>query len=101
MFLPLINQFTTRIPLKGGVVLVPLLLTLRAVNYYHKELHLGCCSSPRSASALAQIRKRYLTYFKHKHPIKNETKTKKRNCRLLYFTSLTLKSTPGKYFMKS
>ena len=20
------------------------------VNYYHKELHLGCCSSPRSAS---------------------------------------------------
>ena len=21
-----------------------------AVNYYHKELHLGCCSSPRSAS---------------------------------------------------
>ena len=20
-------------------------------NYYHKELHLGCCSSPRSASA--------------------------------------------------
>ena len=21
------------------------------VNYYHKELHLGCCSSPRSASA--------------------------------------------------
>ena len=24
---------------------------LEAVNYYHKELHLGCCSSPRSASA--------------------------------------------------
>ena len=22
-----------------------------AVNYYHKALHLGCCSSPRSASA--------------------------------------------------
>ena len=22
------------------------------VNYYHKALHLGCCSSPRSASAL-------------------------------------------------
>ena len=21
-----------------------------AVNYYHKALHLGCCSSPRSAS---------------------------------------------------
>ena len=21
-----------------------------AVNYYHKTLHLGCCSSPRSAS---------------------------------------------------
>ena len=23
---------------------------LEAVNYYHKVLHLGCCSSPRSAS---------------------------------------------------
>ena len=23
---------------------------LEAVNYYHKALHLGCCSSPRSAS---------------------------------------------------
>ena len=22
-----------------------------AVNYYHKAFHLGCCSSPRSASA--------------------------------------------------
>ena len=25
---------------------------LPAVNYYHKELHLGCCSSPRSASGI-------------------------------------------------
>ena len=25
---------------------------LEAVNYYHKELHLRCCSSPRSASDL-------------------------------------------------
>ena len=25
-------------------------LTLSAVNYYHKALHLGCCSSPRSAA---------------------------------------------------
>ena len=23
---------------------------MELVNYYHKELHLGCCSSPRSAS---------------------------------------------------
>ena len=23
---------------------------LSAVNYYHKELHLGCCNSPRFAS---------------------------------------------------
>ena len=23
---------------------------LPVVNYYHKALHLGCCSSPRSAS---------------------------------------------------
>ena len=23
---------------------------LEAINYYHKVLHLGCCSSPRSAS---------------------------------------------------
>ena len=27
---------------------------LEAVNYYHKELHLGCCSNPRSASVLNQ-----------------------------------------------
>ena len=26
-------------------------LGLKAVNYYHKALRLGCCSSPRSASA--------------------------------------------------
>ena len=25
---------------------------LPAVNYYHKELHLGCCSSPRFASGV-------------------------------------------------
>ena len=24
------------------------------VNYYHKTLHLGCCSSPRSASDLTE-----------------------------------------------
>ena len=23
---------------------------LEAVNYYHKALHLGCCSSPRSTA---------------------------------------------------
>ena len=28
---------------------------LKAVNYYHKALHLGCCSSPRSASAIIKI----------------------------------------------
>ena len=27
-------------------------LLLPAVNYYHKALHLGCCSSPRSASGV-------------------------------------------------
>ena len=26
-----------------------------AVNYYHKALHLGCCSSPRSASVYSWI----------------------------------------------
>ena len=25
-----------------------------AVNYYHKALHLGCCSSPRSVSAYSK-----------------------------------------------
>ena len=25
---------------------------LSAVNYYHKVLHLGCCSSPRSTSVV-------------------------------------------------
>ena len=28
---------------------------LEAVNYYHKALHLGCCSSPRSASGMHLI----------------------------------------------
>ena len=27
-----------------------------AVNYYHKALHLGCCSSPRSASGCGVVR---------------------------------------------
>ena len=30
-------------------------LLLPAVNYYHKALHHGCCSSPRSASGLKSI----------------------------------------------
>ena len=29
---------------------VELFVIIEADNYYHKELHLGCCSSPRSAS---------------------------------------------------
>ena len=29
---------------------------LQAVNYYHKELHLGCCSRPRSASAFISVK---------------------------------------------
>ena len=32
---------------------------LKAVNYYHKALHLGCCSSPRPASDYGTV--------KHKH----------------------------------
>ena len=28
---------------------------IKAVNYYHKVLHLGCCSSPRSASVFRDI----------------------------------------------
>ena len=34
---------------------------LEAVNYYHKALHLGCCSSPRSASAFYENIERHLT----------------------------------------
>ena len=29
---------------------LPIYRYVTAVNYYHKALHLGCCSSPRSAS---------------------------------------------------
>ena len=32
-----------------------IIVRLPAVNYYHKALHLGCCSSPRSASDSATI----------------------------------------------
>ena len=31
---------------------------LEAVNYYHKALHFGCCSSPRSASEYLGILER-------------------------------------------
>ena len=31
-------------------VVIKDLFKISAVNYYHKVLHLGCCSSPRSAS---------------------------------------------------
>ena len=30
-------------------------LLVPAINYYHKALHLGCCSSPRSASGSESI----------------------------------------------
>ena len=30
---------------------------LQVVNYYHRVLHLGCCSSPRSASDIFAISK--------------------------------------------
>ena len=30
---------------------------LEAVNYYHKVLHLGCCSIPRSASETHSFRR--------------------------------------------
>ena len=36
---------------------------LPAVNYYHKALHIGCCSSPRSASALVAKRNHVLLTF--------------------------------------
>ena len=32
------------------------LTKLPAVNYHHKEFHLGCCSSPRSASAYNMLK---------------------------------------------
>ena len=31
---------------------------LEVVNYYNKELHLGCCSNPRSASAFVTLKKK-------------------------------------------
>ena len=30
-------------------------IIVTAVNYYHKALHLGCCSSPRSASEVCRF----------------------------------------------
>ena len=39
---------------------------LEAVNYYRKELHLGCCSSPRSASENGlTLSCMFKTYFKN------------------------------------
>ena len=40
---------------------------LEAVNYYHKALHLGCCSSPRSASAFVNenTQRMFQNYWYH------------------------------------
>ena len=81
MFLPLTNQFTTKIRLNG-------------VNYRQKK------EIVVDQKTLTQIRKRYITYFKHKRPIKNETKTKKVYTKTIFYIA-TLKLTPGKYFLKS
>ena len=35
------------------------LLTIITINYYHKSLHLGCCSSPRSVSV---VKKRLVSH---------------------------------------
>ena len=40
---------------------------LKAVNYYHKALHLGCCSCPRSASGITV--KRFGMLFKSKNKV--------------------------------
>ena len=62
---------------------IPPWILLPAVNYYHKELHLGGCSSPRSASGSSarNIRSSLVLYFSMKTPaqvireIANEPKT--------------------------
>ena len=48
----------------------------KAVNYCHKELHLGCCSSPRSASdkiKLEELRNSMNEKIKRCNNILNET----------------------------
>ena len=39
------------------VTVQPLTIITPTVNYYHEELHLVCCSSPRSASGLCNVKK--------------------------------------------
>ena len=39
-------------------VVIKDLFKISAVNYYHKVLHLGCCSSPRSASRQRMIKRK-------------------------------------------
>ena len=45
-------------------------MLLSAINYYHKELHLGGCSSPRSASdsSARNTRSSLFLYFSKKTP---------------------------------
>ena len=40
---------------------------LEAVNYYHKALHLGCCSSPRSASESRYYSTKTESYYRVYH----------------------------------
>ena len=44
------NGGLTNVEINSGGSRTAATFKLRAVNCYHKELHLGCCSSPRSAS---------------------------------------------------
>ena len=59
---------------------------LPAVNYYHKALHLGCCSSPRSASDYTTSRSRLSQIFYLIDVLKNFVKlTGNHLCCSLFF----------------
>ena len=68
-----------------------------AINYYHKKLHLGGCTSPRSASGSfdKDIRTSLFSYFTKKTPaqvtreIPNEPETDKESDNELYLPEVS------------
>ena len=62
-------------------------ITLKGVKDGKKR---NSCETVVDQKTLTQIQKRYITYFKHKHPIKMEQKLKSATDVFLYFTSLHL-----------
>ena len=59
---------------------VELFVMLEAINYYHKELHLGYCSSPNLPLVLiCQVKEKEKMYFENALAEKNGSSTRNKD----------------------